>query len=389
MSITIERDQLLPAISAASRAGDKAAQIPILKHILLTPRPNSLEVVGTDLDIRLETKVAAQSDGTLPPPTTVNGDALMRILSGFPEGSHVSLAWLDEAHAQIELKCGRSRYKLQSLPASDYPDGRKMERASAFSMAGKDLSTALKFVRPFAVADLSRPYLASAFMHLADNKHAAFGGGKGKHLIFIATTAKELARYSMPLPKGIELPEMNDQRGVMFPEAMLDQIIKFVGNTEDEIEIEVAKNLIALSCRGDVLSTVLVDGTYPDYNKAVPAGPFTEATVDALELTAALQRLCSIGNDSRAQLDLSAGSLKLTLINPDLGSAEEDIEVEYAGEPRILGIRGKGMLSVLDVLDCDIAVLRFDEDFRVILINAKIGGKVDYSRTVLTMRVER
>lgn len=386
MSIVVERDTLLPMLSAAVRTMEKGLQIPILKNVMLRPSSNCLEVIGTNLDRRLEACVAARLERELAP-TTVDGESFLRILSGLADGSHVSLDW-EATH--MELRSGRSRYRLQTLPATDFPESRPMSEPLEFSISGSDLGTALRLVKPFARPDKARNYLASVFLHIDTDAHEAFGGGSAERLVFVSTTSIEFARYSMPLPVGAALPQQPNSRwqGLLIPEAMVAEIIRFASGG-GEIVISAAPNLIAFRRGRDVFSTVLLDATYPDYVRPMPVASYSQITIDADEASAALRRICSIGDDTRTRFTVDAAGIHLSLVNRSTTSAgEEFIEAELTGAGFTLGLRPGGLLALLEGLNCDTAVIRVNPERQGILVNALIEGEIDYHRTMLTMPID-
>lgn len=388
MKITVERDPFAHAISAAMHAADRSALIPVLKNLLLQPNGETLGIAGTNMGMRLETGIPAEVDGdSAKGAISVLGEALVGVVSRFPSGRQISMEW-NEPSAGAVLTCGRSRYKLLALPADEYPvlsvpeDG-----VTRFAIPAKELAHALDVVR-FAIGnDPSRPFLNGVYMHHGNDEHPAFGAVKEARFIFIATTAFEFARVSMPVPV-----DSKDAPPVILPGESIPEIVRLAKDFSGDIAITVSKNLVRFSDGKSALTTKLIDYTYPTYQKAIPSeGYEIEVRVDAEQLAQALARLRMMGESKitpRTIAELTSGELRLSFTNPDSGNAEEVLEVEYEGTPFSTGIRARGILSVLESMGADVCLIRISRKAHApILFNAVRGPVVEWTRTFLSMPV--
>lgn len=389
MKLTVEREPFLKAASAALRAAGKANHIPILANLLLTPNGKSLEIGATDLTVQRQEALPADIEkGKSHEPITVVGEALVRIIEGLPKGAHISLQW-DETSTTMSLQSGRSRYRLQTLPAPDFPDLAESapKEPSKFTIKGEALVYLLGGCRPFMLRDVARPFLGGVFFHISDDDHGAFSGSRTEQLCCLTTSGVEFARLTAPLPEGASLPlDTGQRRGVILPDTAIPEIIKLATEAE-ELTILAGANRVSFEANGAIFTTGLIDARYPDYRIAIPPENDKCFTVDVDELAQVLRRLCSIGDDTRTRAEFSKRGLRLTLFNSRVGEADEFIEGEWDGDSIQLGLRGRGLLSILDVIDADTCVLRMSQPRRPIIVNPWIEKAIDHSRMFITMPV--
>lgn len=386
MKILVERDPFAEAISAAMRAAKNGPDIPILGNVLLRPNGSALSVAGTNLDVRFETEVAAEIEGdSSKAAITVVGDALVGIIARLPKGAQVAMEW-DETMATADraspatVKSGKSRYKLNTLPATHFPELPMPEESISFAMPAKALVEALSVTRFAMSKDHSRFYLAGIYWHQATDEHAVFGNSRAKRMAFCATSGFELARRTVDVPRGSE-----QMSNVIIPAPAIGEIIRLLTDAEGDVNVRSSKTLYSFEHGGNVFTTKLIDGTFPDYMRAIPDTNDKTVIIDASALAEALTRLNVMTDKQGGVCELSNGQIKLSIVNADSGEAEEILECEYEGEELRLGIRGAGFLSILDAANCDVCQIKFGTPSHPIIINPMGGAIPDYTRTFVSM----
>lgn len=386
MKIIVERDAFAEALSSVKHVSDKGLKIPILGNVLLRANGSALEIAATNLDMRGESKVAAEitRDARDVNDITVPATILSDLTNQTRKGAQLVLEW-DVHGKHVMLVSGRSRYKLNALPAADYPVLLPPDDAVTFKMSGKVLAEALKTVRWSIGGDISRSYLSGVFMHVTDDKHAALGASSARRLAIVACDAANLARFAIDAPPGLKaLPPM------IVPDSAIAEIMGLAKDAE-EIEIAVSQVRLSVSNGRNVFLTKLIDGKFPDYDRVIPAGDNCRMLADVGALREALSRINALERGRRARATWSDALLTLTL-NSEHGEAEEQIEVEFEGDQLQLPVSTAALISALDQIGTDTCVFRFtrsESSSMPIIINPMVAGSIDYSRTFLTMPMNR
>lgn len=383
MKLTIERDRFADALAIAMRAAGKNETIPILNNVLLRPDGQRIAIASTNMVLQIDTSVPAEAnllEGGAG--IAVRADALLGIVSRLQAGAQIVLEWSERADA-VTLRSGRSRYRLLALPGGDFPVFPDDDAAVAFTVPGKDLAAALKAVRFAMSKDKSRPYLHGVYLHQTTDDHAAFGGGRDAKLGLVACDGFQLARVGMPMPAGA-----TSLQPVIVPDVAVVELIR-LGEGGGDLELRVSKSRIGATAGDVVFTSKLIDATFPDYLRVLPTETGLAVTVDAAELAAALQRLRVMGDDSRLRVEISADDMKLALVSPESGDAEERVPVQCEGATggMMLGFNAAAVLNILDAMGADVCQFRLQDPRSPILINRMMAGVVEYGRTFLTMPI--
>jgi DNA polymerase-3 subunit beta len=372
MKITVERAELLKALSHMHRVVERRNTIPILANVLLRAEKSALLLKATDLDLEVTDTVAAEvSPGGA---TTVPAHMFYEIVRKLPEGSQVALETAGD-RATLEIRAGRSRFTLQTLPEADFPDFAAGDLTHRFKLAAGDLKRLIDKTQFAISTEETRYYLNGIYLHTA-------GSGKAAMLRGVATDGHRLAQYELPLPAGAA-----GMPGVIVPRKTVGEVQRLIENSEAEVEIELSQAKIRFKIGDVVLISKLIDGTFPDYARVIPLGNDKELQVQKKEFEAAVDRVSTISSErGRAvKFSLGNGRLVLSVINPDSGSATEELEVEYGAEPLEIGFNARYLLDIADQLDGEVAVLKFADPGSPTLIQDKDSKGALY--VLMPMRV--
>ena len=348
MKITIPRDTLAPALASLSRVVERRNTIPILSNILLSAAGDRLTLRATDLDIQVDTslpcEVAEAGDITLPAHT------LSDIVRKLPAQASVTLEGAGDK--PMALRSGRSRFTVQSLPESDFPDITAGEFSHRFAMPAKDLATTLGQVEFAISTEETRYYLND--IHL----HTLAGEGGASVLRAVATDGHRLSRMELPAPAGAE-----GMPAVIVPRKTVAELGKIAKDHDGEIIIELSATKIRVTAGAITLTSKLIDGTFPDYQRVIPAGNDKLVTLEADAFKQAIDRVATISSErGRAvKLALSDAGLTLSVTNPDSGSATEELSPDYDGAPIEIGFNARYLLDVLGVLGGDSLQMKLAE----------------------------
>lgn len=335
MKLTIPSSELLGAMRKARSVVEKRSTIPILANVLLKADKESgqLSLRATDLDLEISLSVPAdiQASGE----TTVGAELLFQFASKLPKDASVILEDAKDG-AQIVVRAGRSRCALNTLPASDFPDLTVGEMSHTFDVAGPELEKLFGKVQ-FAISDEeTRFYLNGIYFHTSR-------AGAVPSLRAVATDGHRLALLDSVLPEGAE-----GMPGIIVPRKAVSEVIKLVGGT-DVVGIKLSAGKIVFDFAGIRLVSKLIDQTYPDYERVIPASSNRVGVLRRQDFAAAVDRVATInGRESRAmKVSLSKGSLALSSTSADAGSASEDMEADYDADAMDIGFNASYLRDIL------------------------------------------
>lgn len=346
MNFTVERDVMFSAMSRISRVVEKKNTIPILANVVLSAHDGKLTMRATDLDLQLTESISAKiaTKGE----TTVPAHMLSDILRKLPNGSEVMIEHGDTA---ITVKCGRSRFKLNSLPVQDHPALDVGETAVSFELAAADLAGLIERTQFAISTEETRYYLNGIYLH-------PFAEGPTKHLRAVATDGHRLAQTQIPCPAAaVNMP------GVIVPRKTVGEILKLVAGSEEDVTVELSSQKIRVTSGDTVITSKLIDGTFPDYARVIPQNNTKELVVEKGDFEAAIDRVSTLSSDKTkaVKLSLSYGRLVMVVNNPDSGAATEELDVSYESDSLEIGFNSRYLLDVTSELTSERAILKFND----------------------------
>jgi len=372
MRVTVERAALLKALGHVHRVVERRNTIPILSNVLLRAEEGSLRLKATDLDIEVTETIPA--DITEAGSTTVPAYMIYDIVRKLPDGSQVSLEMSPDM-GQMQIRSGRSRFMLQALPESDFPDLAAGDLPHRFTLPASDLKRLIEKTQFAISTEETRYYLNGIYLHTLD-------AGGSVVMRAVATDGHRLARVEIPAPAGSE-----GMPGVIVPRKAVAEIVKLVEDGSENITIELSSAKVRLTFDGVVLTSKLIDGTFPDYQRVIPAGNDKVLVVERGDFSKAVDRVSTISSErGRAvKLALADGRLTLTVNNPDSGSATEELEVDYDAAPIDIGFNARYLLDIAGQLDGDTALFKLADPGSPTIIQDREGAAALY--VLMPMRV--
>ena len=361
MKVTLERAALLKSLGHVHRVVERRTTIPILSNVLLQADGRDLLLKATDLDLEVTETVAA--DVGMKGGTTLPAHTLYDIVRKLPEGAQVSLDGASDG-GQLLLKSGRSRFTLQSLPESDFPDISAGEMTHKFTIAAGDLKKLIEKTQ-FAISnEETRYYLNGIFMHTTEvDGHAMLRG--------VATDGHRLARVEIPAPAGSA-----GMPGVIVPRKAVNEVQKLIEDIDADVTIELSASKIRFNFGSVVLTSKLIDGTFPDYARVIPANNDKRLTVERSDFARAVDRVSTISSErGRAvKLSLTDGQMELSVSNPESGSANEELAVGYDAEPLEIGFNSRYLLDISGQLSGEEAIFMLSDPGSPTLIRDTSGS---------------
>jgi DNA polymerase-3 subunit beta len=372
MKVTVEQAALLKALGHVYRVVERRNTIPVLSNVLLRAEGGKLSLKATDLDIEVTEAIDAETQGA--GSTTVPAHVLHDIVRKLPDGAQVSLEQSGDT-SQLTLRSGRSRFSLQALPDSDFPDLAAGQLGHSFEVAAGELKRLIEKTQFAISTEETRYYLNGIYLHAVETE-------AGTVLRAVATDGHRLAQADTPAPKGA-----SGMPGVIVPRKTVSEIQKLLADSTGEVSVELSTAKIRFSVGAVVLTSKLIDGTFPDYNRVIPTKNEKRLTVELGDFAKSVDRVSTISSErGRAvKLAIGDGRLVLSVNNPDAGQATEELTVDYSDSPLEIGFNAKYLLDIAQQLDGDTALLKLAEPGSPTLILDRDGASNLY--VLMPMRV--
>jgi DNA polymerase III subunit beta len=371
MRVTVERSHLLKSLGHVHRVVERRNTIPILSNVLLRAEGSKLTMKATDLDLEVTETVPAEIGQA--GATTVPAHILYEIVRKLPDGAEISLDTGEGS--QLALRSGRSNFTLQILPETDFPDLTTGEFPVRFSLPAASLKKLIDRTQFAISTEETRYYLNGIYLH------AVKVDGKPM-LRAVATDGHRLAQAQMGAPAGAE-----HMAGIIVPRKAVGEIQKLVEEPDANVDVELSDTKVRITLGPVVLTSKLIDGTFPDYVRVIPQGNDKVLKVDRGQFKDAVDRVSTISSErGRAvKLALSEGAMMLSVNNPDSGSATEELGVDYTSDAIEIGFNSRYLLDVADQLETGTAEFRFADSGSPTLITD--DGEADALYVLMPMRV--
>ncbi len=340
MKLTIERAALLKSLGHVQNVVERRTTIPILSNVKLEAADGRLNLNATDMDI--DYVEAVDAEVATPGANTAPAHTLYEIVRKLPEGSQVEL---DDGggDGQLHLRSGRSRFSLTCLPIEDFPAMGAGELPHTFQLAVGELRGIVDRTRFAISTEETRYYLNGIYLHPAQRDGVDV-------LRAVATDGHRLASVEVPLPEGAA-----GMPGVIAPRKTVTELHRLTEEATDEVTVALSETKVRFSFGDAVLTSKLIDGTFPDYERVIPTGNDKVMEVDCKEFAEAVDRVSAISSDkSRAiKLSLSKGALVLSANSPESGSATEELEVGYDAEEVEIGFNSRYLIEIASQIEGD------------------------------------
>jgi DNA polymerase-3 subunit beta len=342
MRVVLERSNLLKSLGHVHRVVERRNTIPILSNVLLSGDGSNLELKATDLD--LEVTEAAAASVEQKGATTVPAYLLYDIVRKLPDGAEVMLRTDDDGNAMSVIS-GRSSFRLQCLPQSDFPELSAGTFPHTFRLDSPSLKGLIEKTQFAISTEETRYYLNGIYLHTIETD------GKLK-LRAVATDGHRLARAEVEAPAGSE-----GMPGIIIPRKTVSELQKLVDEPDVAVTVELSDTKIRFTIGSVVLTSKLIDGTFPDYQRVIPSGNDKKLVIDRQSFAAAVDRVSTISSErGRAvKLSITDGQLTLTVNNPDSGSATEELPADYGSDPIDIGFNARYLLDIAAQLSGDTA----------------------------------
>lgn len=334
MKFTIDRTPLQKALAHIASVVERRSAIPILENLVIDAGPDGLALTGTDMDLEL-IETVLDADIHVPGKTTAPAQILYDIARRLPDDRKVEIETADKARPEIMIRCGRSRFTVPTIDPEDYPVMSAGELPHRFALTAAALRTLIDRTRFAMETDGARPFLSGIYLHATKSNEAPV-------VRAVATDGHRLARFEMTAPEGAA-----GMPGIILPRNTVIELRKIIDAVDSDIDVALSEYKIRFTLPGIVLTSKLIDGTFPDYDRAIPAdnNKMCEVLIDAL--TAAVERVQVIATDkARAvKLILTESGMTVSATSPTNGEAVDDIDCRWSGPDIEIGLNARYLLD--------------------------------------------
>jgi DNA polymerase-3 subunit beta len=338
MKLTIERAAFLKALGHVQSVVERRTTIPILSNVLLRAETGALALNATDMDLEIVERVPGQIERA--GRTTAPAHTLYDIVRKLREGAQIEIEASGERNT-IVLRSGRSTFTLACLPPEDYPLMASGELPHNFSLSAAELRGLIDRTRFAISTEETRYYLNGIYLHATKADEVPV-------IRVVATDGHRLARVEMVLPEGAA-----GMPGIIVPRKTVIELRKLAEESEEEVQIALSDTKIRVTIGEAALTSKLIDGTFPDYDRVIPSNNDKILEVDRKSFAEAVDRVSTISTEkSRAvKLSLENGNLKVSATSPENGTAEEELEVRYFASPLEIGFNSRYLLDIAEQIE--------------------------------------
>lgn len=346
MRLTIERASLLRVLAHVQSVVERRNTIPILSNLLLSAREDGLRIAATDLE--MEITEVAPGEVSRVGSACAPAHTLYEFVRRLPESARVHLE-LEEGEPRLVVRAGPARLQLPVLPPADFPIMPEDGMATRFSLHPSELAKLLSKTRFAISTEETRYYLNGIYLH-------TIAQGDGDVLRAVATDGHRLALAQGPAPEG-----SRGMPGVIVPRKAVSELARLLDDAADPVEIAVSEQKIRFAIGDAVLTSKLIDGSFPQYERVIPRENPRHMRILNRGFSAAVDRVATVSAErSRSvQMQLESGKLTLTVSNPDAGFATEELEAEYNAAPIKIGFNAKYLTDVASQIGGDAAQFEF------------------------------
>ena len=374
MKFSIDRAALLIALQHVHSVVERRNTIPILSNVLIETKEDGVYLTATDMDIAVIEKVDLDKSEVIQLGTvTTSAQMLYDIVRKLPD--NIKVEFLSEKNDRLGIKALSSSFALNCLPSEDFPSISQEDFKYSFNIDSIALIRLLDKTSFAMSLEETRYYLNGIYLHAIkeDNIHK---------LRTVATDGHRLSRVDMNLPEGADgIP------GVIIPRKTILEIRKILEDHTGNINLSLSETKIRLSFNNVILTSKLLDGTFPDYSRVIPEQNDKLVTISNQSISEAVDRVSTVSTDkTRAiKININKENLVISATNPDKGSASEYVDIVYDGDEVEIGFNSKYVLDVARQIKGNEIIIKLSDSVSPTLVYDKDDKEVLF--VLMPMRV--
>ncbi|MBR1777595.1 MAG: DNA polymerase III subunit beta [Alphaproteobacteria bacterium] len=347
MKFTIERAALLKSLSHIQNVVERRHTNPLLSNVKITATDGEIVLNATDNELEVSEKTPAKVDaaGSI----TAPAHKLYEIVRKLPDGAEIEFV-LNAENNQLKMTAGRAKFALATMAGEDFPTIADGDMTHHFVLKASDLRDLIDRTSFAVSTEETRFYLNGIYLHEAISKEE-------KILRAVATDGHRLACAETVFPEGAA-----GMPGIIIPRKAIGELSKLLAEEQGDVRIDLSVYKIRFAFGDLVLTSLLIEGTYPDYERVIPTENDKIMEVDAQALTAVVDRVSSLSEKSRAvRLTLAPDLVRVSAANAEEGSAEDELEVKYAADPMDVGFNYVYLEDVLKQIKGGLVQIAFSD----------------------------
>jgi len=373
MELTFEKDELLRAVQVLQGVAGSRNTLPILSNILVNAqarteqgeRHEQIEMSATDLEVGIRIKV----NGTIVEPgsITIPARKIAEIIRELPP-SVVKI--ITTANNRVEIECERGVYTMIGLASDDFPPMMSMPD-EFFTINTETFKTMIAKTAFAASTEETRYYLNGVFLHLTPEESR-----------IVATDGRRLA-----MAKSSAAGAVTEEIGVIVPIKAVGEIRRTFAGSEN-LKISISENQIIFSDDASTLTSRLVEGEFPDYERIIPKDNDINIYLDTQQLLSVVRRVSLLANPKTLliKFETQDGILKVSATNPDFGEAHEEMEIKSGDGNIVIAFSAKFAIDVLTHIDSEEVLLNLKDPLSATLL--KPADDENYLYLIMPMRLD-
>ncbi len=346
MEFSAKRDDLSKILGHVQSIVEKRAALPVLANVKITANDdNTIELLATDMDICIEDRIAAQVTSQMC--TTIPASTLYEIVRKIPDNSDVKFIVNSQKEDLIKIQVGSSEFSLPTIKAEEFPSFEDAANTLRFRISSEILRVLFAKTRHAISNEETRYYLNGIYLHTATLSDGS------PILRAVATDGHRLALAQTMEPEGAD-----GMPGIIIPRKTVSEVIKLLDGFVGEIDVALSSNKIIFCIGSSIITSKLIDGKFPDYERVIPKGNDKTLQVSKKDLSNAIDLVISVSNDrtKAVKFGINAGKLVISATSETNGNAkgEQDVAVEFdSAEPLNIGFNSRYVLDALAAIDGD------------------------------------
>lgn len=367
MEIELLREELLPSLQAVIGVVERRQTIPILGNVRIEVEANNaVGLITTDLEVEMSAHLS--NGGKQVGSATVPARKLLDICRALPEGASVRLS---QEEGRVRLGSGRSRFALAALPVDEFPTVGDLDRGMRFSIERDVLAELLKR-SAFAMAQQDvRYYLTGLLLEISPERLRA-----------VATDGHRLA-----LCDAGQAPDVEEEKSAILPRKAVMELERLLGQADKNVTVTLTATHARFDFGPQILTTKLIDGQFPDYDRVIPQSSNKRLLADREPLREALTRVAILANEKfrGIRLEASAEGFTLAAHNPENEEAEESVSARYDGERLTIAFNATYLQDALAALDGETVEFQFTDSNSSALLG--VPDSTRYRYVIMPMRL--
>jgi DNA polymerase-3 subunit beta len=366
MKVTLSRASLLQAIQRCQSIVEKRHTIPILANVLLQAKDDILQITATDLEVGIRSQATAniQASGAV----TVSARKLFDIIKELDPDQDVSL---ESGDAFVSIRSGRSRFRLSSLSATEFPSISEEENCALLNLSASILADMIA-ATGFAMSnDETRKYLTGTLFEIDAEQN----------LRLVTTDGHRLALSEVRLQQDTQVSQC------IVPRKAVLEIRKLCEESENQIELYLGERQIRLVAGSNILTSKLIDARFPVYQDVIPSGNPGHVVMSRSEFDQVLRRSMIVANEFThdVRLIFSSDGLDISAHNTEQEEAEEHIAAEYSGQEIAIGFNGRYLRDALGAIRSSSVHLEIKDELSPVLLYTDDNQQARY--VIMPMRI--